>query len=140
MDLITTDHSLKFWWKAANSLQQHPDDEAVLRTKRHHFRLDTLVGPFQGPVRTAPVVLLTLNPGWSGVEPGEAKMPKVREAMVCNLKSDAPLTWFETNPEGLKWTRSVVQQFGVTYDRARMKVCALMSRCAKRSADLFGKP
>ena len=38
-----------------------------------------------GPVRTAPVVLLTLNGGLNGVEWDEAKIPAVRELMAQNL-------------------------------------------------------
>src|SRR6516225_4584642 len=52
----------------------------------------TLVGPFMGPVRTAPVVLLTLNPGFSTGEAREAaQIPAARESMANNLGGDAPL-------------------------------------------------
>lgn len=120
--MVTTEDFLQFWAKAIPSLQVHPDDDIALKSHRHTLELDTLVGPFMGPVRTAPVVLLTLNPGSSGVEQNEAKMPDVRELVARNPGGEAPLPTFETNPEGLKWTASRLAQFGLSYEVAKLKV------------------
>jgi hypothetical protein len=91
--MVTTDEFLRFWAKAIASLQIHPDDAEALKSNRHALTLDTLVGPFMGPVRTAPVVLLTLNPGFSGVEQGEAKMQAVRELMGPKSRWRCPVTY-----------------------------------------------
>jgi hypothetical protein len=66
IEMVTTEDFLQFWAKAIPNLQIHPDDAEALRHNRHSLALDTLVGPFMGPVRTAPVVLLTLNGGLMG--------------------------------------------------------------------------
>src|SRR5262249_38396980 len=102
--MVTTEDFLKFWAKAVLSLQIHPDDAAALKGNRHTLALDALVGPFMGPVRTAPVVLLTLNGGINGVERDEANNPAVRGLMARNLGGDAPLPTFATNPGGREWT------------------------------------
>ena len=120
--MVTTAEFLRFWQKAIPSLQIHPDDAAALESNRHTLAVDTLVGPFMGPVRTAPVVLLTLNGGLSGVEQDEAKIPAVREQMARNLRGDQPLPTFATNPAGRKWTESRLAQFGLSYEIASTKV------------------
>ena len=120
--MVTTEVFLRFWAKAIPSLQIHPGDAMALKGNRHTLALDTLVGPFMGPVRTAPVILLTLNGGFSGVERDEAKTPAVRELMARNLRGDAPLPTFATNPAGRKWTESRLAQFGLSYAVASLKV------------------
>jgi hypothetical protein len=120
--IVTTEDFLWFWAKALPSLQIHPDDAEALKSNRHTLALDTLVGPFMGPVRTAPVVLLTLNPGFSGVEQGEAKTLAVRELMAQNLGGDAPLPPFTYNPKGREWTERRHTQFGLSYEAASSKV------------------
>jgi hypothetical protein len=120
--MVTTEDLLRFWAKAIPSLQIHPDDAEALKSNRHTLALDTLVGPWMGPLRTAPVVLLTLNGGFSGVERDEAKMPAVRELMAHNLGGDAPLPTFATNPGGREWTERRLAQFGLSYEVASSKV------------------
>jgi hypothetical protein len=115
---ITTERFLEFWSKVTDDLCVHPDDAAVLRDNRHRFETNTMVGPFMGKVKTAPVVFLTLNPGSSGVESDEAQTPSVREGTKRILGGDAPLPSFETNPEGRKWTQRILTQFGVRYESA----------------------
>src|SRR5262245_10203036 len=115
--MTTTRDLLEFWAKCAN-LHIHPDDEPALQESDHEFRLDALVGPWMGPIRTAPVVLLTLNPGFSGVEMAEAKDPAVREAMACNLGGEAPLPTFATNPGGRKWTERILSRLDLSYQTA----------------------
>ena len=75
-----------------------------------------------GPVRTAPVVLLTLNGGLNGVEWDEAKIPAVRELMAQNLGGDVPLPTFATNPAGRAWTERRLAQFGLSYEVASTQV------------------
>jgi hypothetical protein len=113
---------LQFWAKAADDLHRHPDDAAALNDGGHAFALDTLVGPWMGPLRTASVVLLTLNPGFSGVEAGEALMPAVRTNVARNLAGQAPLPNFATNPAGRRWTEARLAQFDLGYSTAADKV------------------
>jgi hypothetical protein len=120
--MFTTEDFLQFWAKAIPSLQIHPDDAVALKANRHTLALDALVGPFMGPVRTAPVVLLTLNGGINGVERDEAKIPATRELMARNLAGDAPLPTFASNPGGREWTERRLAQFGLSYKVASLKV------------------
>jgi hypothetical protein len=120
--VVTTENFLRFWAKAIPSLQIHPDDAHALNGNRHLLALDTLVGPFMGPVRTAPVVLLTLNGGFNGIERHEATIPAVREAMARNLHGDAPLPSFATNPLRREWTERRLAQFGLSYEAAASNV------------------
>jgi hypothetical protein len=120
--MITTDDLLRFWAKAASDLQRHPDDVAALAASRHLFALDTLVTPWTGPIRTASVVLLALNPGLTetGVaERREAQMPEGRAVMAQNLGGDAPLPSFATSRG---WTERRLKQFGLSYAAAAIKV------------------
>ena len=121
----TTDY-LAFWSKAIPNLHVHPDDEAALKSTPHKFALDTLVGPWMGPIRTAPVVILMLNGGMAGngEEARAAQMPTARESMAHNLTGDAPLPNWEGigNPAGREWTTRRLNQFGVSYKAASDKV------------------
>jgi hypothetical protein len=120
--MVTTADFLRFWEKAISNLHVHPDDAVALETNQHALELDTLVGPFMGPVRTAPVVLLTLNPGSSGIERHEATVPAARDEMARNLGGDAPLPTFAVNPGGREWTTRRLRQFGLGYETASSKV------------------
>jgi hypothetical protein len=132
----STDDLVQHWAKAIPDLHIHPDDAEALRTKRHQFELGALVGPWMGPIRTAPVVLLYLNPGLAGTgeEVTSAQDPEVREAMVRNLAGDAPLPSWKGNPAGLGWTDSKLKQFGVTYESASSKI-AFVNLIPYRSAE-----
>ena len=122
-DMVTTEDFLQFWTKAIPNLHVHPDDAAELERNHHALALDTLVGPFMGPVRTAPVVLLTLNPGFSTGEAREAaQIPAARESMANNLGGDAPLPAWVGNPSGREWTTRRLRQFGLGYEDAEARI------------------
>jgi hypothetical protein len=134
---MNTENLLAFWAKAIPDLQRHPDDCAALAANRHAFALDTLVGPWMGPIATAPVVLLTLNGGLSatGVEAREALTPEARANTARNLAGHAPLPDFATNPGGRSWTEGRLRQFGLTYaDKARVTFVNLMPYRSREGA------
>ena len=122
--MVSTNDFLDFWSKAIPNLQVHPDDEAALKTNRHEFQLDALVGPWMGPVRTAPVIILMLNGGLvgNGEEAVAAQMPTARASMARTLTGDAPLPNWEGNPKGREWTTKRLAQFGLSYKAAADKV------------------
>jgi hypothetical protein len=90
--MVTTEDFLRFWAKAIPNLQIHPDDAEALKCNQHSLALDPRRA-FMRPVRTAPVVLLTLNGGLmgNGEDARAAQMPFTRESMTRNLGGDAPL-------------------------------------------------
>jgi hypothetical protein len=124
--MISTDDFMKFWSKAIPNLHVHPDDEAALSNNNHEFELNALIGPWMGPIRTAPVVLLTLNGGLmgNGEEARAAQLPAARAFAAHNLTGDAPLPdWHAIgNPAGLGWTTGRLTQFGLSYKQAADKV------------------
>ena len=134
---MTTDDWLAFLARATD-LCVHPDDAPVLNATRHRLETNTLIGALMGPVRTARVVFLTLNPGSSGVEAAEAQRPEVREEMRRILGGDAPLPSFKTNPGGRVWTQRILTQFGVRYEAAADKV-AFVNLVPYRSGGLDSK-
>jgi hypothetical protein len=123
---VTTEALLQFWSKAIPNLQVHPDDGSALNANNHSLALDTLIGPWMGPIRTAPVVLLTLNGGLAGngEEARAAQLPAARAFTAHNLTGDAPLPdWHAIgNPAGLGWTTGRLSQFGLSYKQAADKV------------------
>jgi hypothetical protein len=120
----TTEDLLDFWAKAVPSLHVHPDDAAELAANHHALTTEAFVGPYMGPVRTAPVVLLTLNGGISDNSEciTAPKVPGAREAMADILSGDAPLPEWIGDPTGRVWTTRRLAQFGLSYDAAAPKV------------------
>jgi hypothetical protein len=136
--MVSNENFFGFWSKAISSLQEHPDDEAALKTNPHGFPLDTLVGPWMGPIRTAPVIILTLNGNLvgNGEEARAAQMPVARAFAAHNLTGDAPLPdWHAIgNPAGLGWTTGRLTQFELSYKDAADKV-AFVNLIAYKSKD-----
>jgi hypothetical protein len=129
--MTTSDNFFDFWARAIASVsasagtQVHPDDRVTLATNSHEFVLDALIGPWMGPLRTAPVVLLTLNGGIGDggeVERREASFPDARAWMAKNLEGNSSLPSFATNPGGRRWTEGKLAQFGLSYESAASKV------------------
>jgi hypothetical protein len=54
-----------FWRNCPRDATIHPADAEVLKRVKHSFDLRCPIGHFDGPLRTAPVVMLYLNPGLS---------------------------------------------------------------------------
>jgi hypothetical protein len=66
----------KFWSRIERGAFIHPADKEVfarIDAKRHGFELNCLPGCFGGPLKTAPVVLLYLSPGFSKLDVADAK-------------------------------------------------------------------
>jgi hypothetical protein len=132
--MVSTSEFLDFFSKAIPSLQVHPDDEPILKANGHQFHTDTLIGQWMGPVRTAPVVILTLNGCvvGNGEEAAAARMPAARASMAHNLTGDALLPNWEGNPAGRVWTTARLAQFDLSYEEAADKV-AFVNLIAYRS-------
>ena len=72
---------------------------------------DVIPEPFVGTVKTAPVVVLQLNPGFSCRDPASHANPEFRTALISNLShepSQWPFYFFDprfrdTHPGGLWW-------------------------------------
>jgi hypothetical protein len=115
---MTTTPQLLAYWARCTDLHVHPDDETALRENTNAFRLDALIGPWMGPIKTAPVVVLTLNGGFNGAEVEEAKNPVARRWTANNLQGASPLPDFAANPLGRVWTQRILGKFGLSYAHA----------------------
>jgi hypothetical protein len=70
---MTDDSLFKFWEDVPAHVKVHPDDEPVFaQNKNRALDLDCLPNPYYGPLKTSPIVLLYLNPGFSQKDKAEA--------------------------------------------------------------------
>lgn len=91
----------KFWAQLRPGETVHPADKEIFRRlhpERHGFQLKCLPGGFVGPLRTAPIVLLYLSPGFSDFDVIEAKSREGREYHFRKLTGRTPLPEDESRP------------------------------------------
>ena len=70
---MTGNSLFKFWEGVPAHVKVHPDDEPVFAAHgKRALDLDCLPTPYYGPIKTAPIVLLYLNPGLSEKDKEEA--------------------------------------------------------------------
>jgi hypothetical protein len=99
----------QFWSQVGLTDKCHPEDRKVLSRMRktHLFDLRCLPHCFVGPLRTAPVVLLYLSPGFS--ENDDLKDARTRRGraryMECR-NGKQPLSGPEEHLAGWKWWKS----------------------------------
>ena len=111
-----------FWAVVRRSDRVHAADRDVFaRVKNHGFDLKCLPGCFGGKLRTAPVVLLYLSPGWSKQDRIEAKSKKVQDYYMHRRGGHEP---FRTEGAGTKWVKSRTKCFG-DWDRIGSKIAIL---------------
>jgi len=112
----------RFWAQVGPTDLVHPADKSVLSRVDHGFDLKCLPGCFWGPLRTAPVVLLYLSPGWSHRNRKEARsrICQAREMRVRRgrepIDSDGP---------GSKWLSSRTDCFDLEWSDISSKVAVL---------------
>ena len=105
---------------------QHPADLPVLeRMQKHGFSRDCLPGPFAGPLRTAPVVLLFLSPGLDDNDPDHcaSELGQIYYAEQRTGRHNLPTK--SEHEAAYKWIKKIVRQFGITYEQASSKVATL---------------
>jgi hypothetical protein len=110
----------EFWSKIPRGAKIHPADEKVfsrLDPEKHGFQLDCLPGCFDGPLRTAPLVLLYLSPGLDGSEVTAADTDQERDYYFRRWRGNEPL-----RPNG--WVENRIRRFGEWSD-LRHKVAVL---------------
>jgi hypothetical protein len=104
----------KFWAQLRPGQKIHPADKEAFKrinSKRHGFQLECLPGNFGGCLRTAPVVLLYLSPGFSEFDLADAKDPAGRRYHFQKLKGRAPFSDDPKRP-GNVWLKSRTRLFG----------------------------
>ncbi len=87
---MTTD-LFSFWEQIDPVDTIHPADRDVLSRVEHSFDLRCLPGAFAGPLRTSPIVLLYLSPGFNQSDVDEASTPEGQLRYVKQRQGYAPL-------------------------------------------------
>ena len=118
----------EFWAEVAPNDTIHPRDRYVLERVSHGFDLQCLPAPFGGPLRTAPVVLLYLAPGWSQEDVEEASTPEGQARHGERLRGYQPLDGPDEYMPGWKWWASRTRAFGA-WQNIRGRIAILEISC-----------
>ena len=113
-----------FWQEAAPSDTAHPQDRYVLERVPHGFDLRCLPGPFGGPLKTAPVVLLYLAPGWSPQDIEDAATPVGQARYAARRQGYQALEAPDEHRSGWQWWSSRTRAFG-EWQKVRTKIAIL---------------
>jgi hypothetical protein len=115
----------EFWSLINRGEHIHPADVAVLNrmtAEQHGFKLECLPGCYGGPLKTAPIVLLFLSPGFSAKDAAEAKTEEMRDYYVRRWAGDEPLRG--ADPAASAWVASRTRAFG-DWDAIRINIAIL---------------
>jgi hypothetical protein len=102
----------EFWSQVKRGERIHPADKEAFRrmgTERHGFKLECLPGCFAGRLRTAPIVLLYLSPGYDAATAADAEKAESQEYRKRSYGGDEP---FRDHGPGRTWLASRTNVFG----------------------------
>jgi hypothetical protein len=131
--IAAIDESLfEFWEGVSPSTKVHPQDEPVFEAHgKHNLRLECLPNPFYGPLRTAPIVLLYLNPGFLQQDLNEAQSEDGRQFYWRQRQGNEPLR-SQINREKKSWWVPRTKFLGIDPEYLRHKL-AVLELCAYHS-------
>lgn len=113
-----------YWAECPKGARIHPRDANVLASAKHGFDLRCLPASFDGPLRTAPVVLLYLSPGFGAYDLEDATSPEGQARYALRWTGTAPLTGPDEHPAGFDWWSTRTARFG-PWETLRDKVAVL---------------
>lgn len=87
-------------------------DKPILKRSVHGFNLSCLPANFDGPLKTARVVLLYLSPGLSESDIEEANKSDAQQRYAMRRAGYSPLTSKEQHLSGWEWWTSRTKSFG----------------------------
>ncbi|HZG29206.1 MAG TPA: hypothetical protein VE079_12165 [Ensifer sp.] len=133
------------YWKDVQPHERfHPEDKPVLDRISHGFDLNCLPANFDGPLKTAPVVLLYLSPGWNQRDVDEANDQQVQQRYFERRLGHRALTSENENVLHFRWRQSRTKLFGDCSDIrekiAVLNICAYHSKSFKTAAALTALP
>ncbi|MGY4480570.1 hypothetical protein [Bradyrhizobium sp. USDA 3364] len=121
-----------FWKEVSPSAKVHPQDRSILEADdAHSFDLKCLPIPYYGPLRTAPIVLLYLNPGLSAEDRADASSEDARLFWWRQRQGSEALR-SQIHREKRSWWVSRTKCFGVDPEVLRHKL-AVLELCAYHS-------
>ena len=123
----------KFWAQMKPHERLHPADRDVFSRMGfgHTFDLRCLPGNFAGPLRTAPVVLLFLSPGFSEMDVVRARSKTWQQYAAAKRTGRALI---RDDSAGYRWLMSRTRVFGLDPEVIRTKF-AVMNIGAYHSRD-----
>jgi hypothetical protein len=116
----------EFWSRIEPSDTIHPEDRAVFKRvgNGHGFNLNCLPSCFSGPLRTAPVVLLYLSPGFSPTDLDEAASSDGQTRYKKTREGFHPLPNKDEHLAAWKWWESRTRDFGA-WQKLSTKIAVL---------------
>jgi hypothetical protein len=126
----------EFWSHMRRGEKIHPADISVvarMSPEKHGFNLECLPAAFGGRLRTAPVVLLYLSPGFSQADLTDANTIDGKDYYVRRWKGNEPMRDVGGS-KGTQWMVSRTKMFG-SYEDIRNHV-ALLNIGAYHSKDV----
>ena len=124
-----------FWKNLGREDHIHPTDKPVLAISKPRFDFKCLPIPFYGPLRTAPVVLLYLAPGWSAGDVADAKSSERREFWYRQRQGFECLSG--RNPES--WWVKKTKCFGISSEVLGTKL-AVLEICPYHAKSFYDWP
>lgn len=120
---MTTD-IFEFWSEIGPTDRTHPRDRAVLDRISHALDLRCLPACFEGPLRTAPLVLLYLAPGFDERDLADAEAPEGQTSYAQQRTGHYPFPSRSERPALWEWWRTRTKWLGEE-DTLRGKVAVL---------------
>jgi hypothetical protein len=134
----------KFWSQIEPGEHIHPADVRTFNrmdAARHGFQLECLPACFSGRLRTAPVVLMYLSPGFSRADLADAKSEQGRDYRARSWQGDEP---FRDHGPGRSWLESRTKVFcgygAVKENFAVLNIGAYHSKDVKSYSSLLALP
>jgi hypothetical protein len=136
---MLSDDLFDFWSVVSGAMKCHPRDEEILLRARHSFNLECLPASYIGKLKTAPVVLLYLSPGFrefdleeAVTEAGQRRYEKQRTGLdPLPDRGDHEPVW--------RWWTSATSAFGIDRSLIRERV-AILNIGAYHSRDFRDAP
>jgi hypothetical protein len=101
---MTPDRLVEYWSALDEGQTVHPKDREALPSEQFDTDLQPL--PWNGPLCSAHVYILMLNPGLAPTDHAWERLPEVRKALRLNLKGDSPYIYLQSrfiNRPGNEW-------------------------------------
>jgi hypothetical protein len=133
-----------FWSRIERGAHVHPADVKAFErmdAERHGFQLNCLPGCFAGKLKTAPIVLLFLSPGFAAADVDDANTEDGKDYRFRSWQGDEP---FRDNGPGRAWLASLTKPFGdyetIKDKFAILNIGAYHSKDVKSYASLLALP
>lgn len=116
----------EFWSQIGHGETIHPADKKVFArtSNKNNFQTENcLPASYYGPLRTAPVVLLFLSPGYCKEDEIDAQSNEGKDHYFKRWKGNEPFRNDPSTP-GYSWIKKITKDFG-DFEKIRNKIAIL---------------